>query len=101
MTSGQRLRAAREAAGISAKELDRLAGITEGHSSTIEKSETGNAESKTLDRVAAVLGLSLDYLIRGDGKPPSALEIQKALAVARYRYEHDHEPARRSQGGKR
>lgn len=83
MTVGQRLRAARELAGISAKDLDRLAGNSEGHQWVLEKLEEATAVAKTLDGVCTVLGLSLDYVVRGQGRKPTKKTVSAAVAAAR------------------
>jgi transcriptional regulator with XRE-family HTH domain len=88
MLPGERLREARNLVeGLSAKEVDRLAGITEGHTWLIEKSKTGNAETKTLDKIARVFGFTLDYLIRGEGSSPAPEEIRASVQAARAKLE--------------
>ena len=82
-TAGERIRAARAMAGISTKDLDRLAGLKPGVSWAVENSATGNSETKTVDKIAKVLGLSLDYIVRGDGKPPTANKVKAAVDAAR------------------
>lgn len=64
---GQRLREAREAIGISARELDRRAGLTEGHTSLLEGGR--NMEVGTAAKLAIALGVSLDWLVFGDSRP--------------------------------
>lgn len=80
---GTRLRSARQLAEISTKELDRLAGVKAGGTWAVENSKTGNAETKTLDRMAGALGVSLDWLVRGDGDEPTAESVKAAVKVAR------------------
>lgn len=82
-TAGERIKAARTLAGISTKDLDRLAGLKEGVCWAVENSATGNSETRTVDKIAKVLGLSLDYVIRGDGKPPTANKVKAAVEAAR------------------
>jgi len=82
VTLGERLRSARLLAGISTKEVDRLAGTTPGHTWWIESSK-GGTEVGTVDKVTKVLGVSLDYLIRGEGPKPSAKQIRAAVEAAR------------------
>ena len=84
-TMGQRLHWAREAAGVSARELDRLAGKTPGHVGLIEARDS-DATGKTLAAYAAVLGLSLDWLIVGDkDRAPRVEDMTVAVARARER----------------
>jgi transcriptional regulator with XRE-family HTH domain len=65
-----RIREMREHLGISARELDRRAGLAEGHTSLIETGTRG-VEAKTLAALAGALGVSLDWLVLGrDATPP-------------------------------
>ena len=82
-TFGARLQAARLLApDLSARELDRLAHTTEGHAGAVEggayEPKIGNASAW-----AAVLGASLDWLVDGQGEPPTAKEVAAAVALAR------------------
>lgn len=72
-------------AGISTKELDKLADISPGHTWVIESAK-GGTEAKTLDKVAGVLGLSLDYLVRGKSPRPTARAVRKSVEKARLDY---------------
>lgn len=80
-----RLQFLREHAGISGRELDRLAGLGEGHVRLIETGERPRIESATAMKLAATLGVSLDWLIAGRGAPPTRDEVAKAVASARRR----------------
>lgn len=77
-TPWERLRWARQIAGISARELDRLAGLAEGHSSLLEAGKKKDMETRTATRIAEVLGLSLDWFVRGKGPLPTSSEIAAA-----------------------
>jgi transcriptional regulator with XRE-family HTH domain len=68
--------------GLSTKEVDRLAGLKPGHTWQVEKN-TAKRAADTLDRIARVLGLTMDYVIRGDGEPPTAQEVIEAVTRAR------------------
>lgn len=83
MSLSLRLRRARELAGISARELDRLARLTEGHTSLIESGERSNVEARTATALATTLGLSLDWLITGKGRDPIEADIRTAIERAR------------------
>jgi transcriptional regulator with XRE-family HTH domain len=85
MNPGDRVRAARELLSpkLSTKELDRLAGFTEGLVWSIEKNGGEKAEAKNLDAIARVLGVSMDWLVRGEGEPPTASSIAAAVDAAR------------------
>lgn len=78
----ERLREARIIAGLDAKRLDKLAGITPGHVRLIENGIREHPAATTLSRIAAVLGLSLDWLIDGRGKRPSDRAIRAAAEGA-------------------
>lgn len=82
---GPILRAAREAAGLKARELDRLAGITEGHTSFIENGKITNPSTDTARALADVLGLSLDYLLGGVGQQPAENDLRAAVVRAQRR----------------
>lgn len=82
MNIGQRLKDLR-GADVSTKELDKLSGVSPGTVWAIEKSQSGNAQAKTLAPISRVLGVSLDYLIRGDGERPTREAIRAALDAAR------------------
>ena len=86
MNIGQRVRALRGTT-ISTKEVDKLAGLTAGVTWSLEDSDSNNAQTKTLTPIAEIFGVSLDYLIRGDGLEPSREELDAAIALARARYE--------------
>jgi DNA-binding XRE family transcriptional regulator len=77
---GDRLRLAREMAGIPARELDRLAGLSEGHTANIESGRRPNIEARTASAIATVLGLSLDWLVSDAGSPPSEAAIRDSVA---------------------
>jgi transcriptional regulator with XRE-family HTH domain len=66
----KRLRLARESVGISARECDRRAGLTEGHTSLVETGTRG-IEAPTAAKLAVALGVSLDWLVLGRGAGPS------------------------------
>lgn len=80
-----RLLAARVLGGIPGSTLDRLAGLAEGHVRLIETGRRPNPEAATLEPLACVLGVSLDWLIAGKGVPPSEEQVKAAVAAARQR----------------
>lgn len=79
--------------GLSTREVDRLAGISEGHTWTLERDSSRNHETKTIDKIARVFGFSLDYLVRGEGDPPTEDRIREAVELARREYAAAHESA--------
>lgn len=71
---------------LSGRELDRLAGLTEGHVSLIEAGTAGTAngiKTRTASALASVLGVSLDWLIDGDGDDPSVEAVRASVSDAR------------------
>jgi len=82
MSIPDRLRAARDGV-CSARELDRLAGLTPCHTSLIESGRRPNPESDTLRAIATTLGVSLDWLVLGVGDPPRAEDVRAAVERAR------------------
>jgi transcriptional regulator with XRE-family HTH domain len=83
MTAGERIKAARDLIRLPSRQLDKLAGLDTGVSWAVENSATGNSQSATLDKIARALGLSLDYVVRGEGEPPTAESVQAAVDAAR------------------
>lgn len=83
MSVSTRLKYARELGEISARDLSRLAGLpSEGHVSSLETS--GHSPTvDTLSKIATVLGLSLDWLGRGEGTAPTAEQVTRAIKRAR------------------
>lgn len=68
-----RIRGAREKLGVGARELDRLAGLREGHTSIIE-ARGRDIETDTAAKIATALGVSLDWLISGKGEGPRSAD---------------------------
>jgi transcriptional regulator with XRE-family HTH domain len=69
---GRRVRTARNALGLSGRALDDKAGITPGHTSSIELGVRRTVTADTAAALARALGVSLDWLISGEGEGPSA-----------------------------
>jgi hypothetical protein len=72
-------------AGIAARELDRLADITEGHTWLLE-SVVEDVRAQTLAKISRVLGVTIDWLVTGQGGEPSEREVKAAVEAARYAY---------------
>lgn len=94
-----RLRALREKAGISARELDRLAGLREGHTWILEHRKDANPELKTLQALAGALGSSVGYLASEEGEPPTEEQVKAAVAQAKGEPAPDSPPATGTHGG--
>ncbi len=80
---GKRLEELRTLAGLSARELDRLAGLREGHSWLLEHNENPNPELRTIAAFCRVLGCTYGYLAAGEGKRPSRAAVIRAVEAAR------------------
>lgn len=81
----KRLEHARTLGRLSARELDRLAGLGEGHVSMIETGRRPSIEAKTASALAEVLGVSLDWLIAGVGAEPRPRRVVASVEAARAR----------------
>lgn len=66
-TTGDRIRAIREARGMTQDQLAEEAKISKGFLSEVENNKR-NISSENLLRIANVLGASVDYLLRGETK---------------------------------
>lgn len=66
-----RLKQARKTKGFSASRLDLEAGLTRGHTWQIETGRKPNIELETASKLAAALGVSLDWLVQGKGDGPA------------------------------
>lgn len=82
---GDRLREARLLAGISARHLDELSGTACGHAALIESGRRGNIEARIAVAFADTLGLSLDWLLKGEGDLPTESSVRDAVARAEER----------------
>lgn len=64
-TSGDRIRECREARGWTQEKLAQSAGISKGFLSDLENNKT-NISAEYILKIANALGVSLDYLLRGE-----------------------------------
>lgn len=85
MTLADRLRQLREIAGIPLRELDRLAGLSEGHCWLIEDGQRPNLEIRTIEALAKTLGATVGWLASGEGRAPAKTKIAAAVGRARGR----------------
>lgn len=86
MVSDRLLQARALASKLGCRELDRLAGLAEGHVSMIETGRRPNLEMSTATALVRVLGVSLDWLVSGVGPTPSARSVRMSVEAARSRY---------------
>jgi transcriptional regulator with XRE-family HTH domain len=76
---GQRLRKLREIAGLSTKQLDKLADLSEGHVSTLENRDKDNVSARVVLLLADTIGCTMDFLYAGRGRQPPANDILAAV----------------------
>jgi len=65
------------------RDLDRLAGLSEGHVWMIESGNRPRLEMPTATALTRVLGISLDWLVNGVGPKPKAKDVIAAVERAR------------------
>lgn len=65
----ERLRAARQALGLSTRALDRKAGLSNGQTSRIEGGKRPRVEAETIEKLAAALGVTTEWLLGGNATP--------------------------------
>jgi transcriptional regulator with XRE-family HTH domain len=69
-TMGGRIRAARKAQGLSQERLARLINVSTFSISKYERSAASNPTADTLRDMARELGVSIDWIVNGDGRGP-------------------------------
>ncbi len=79
----ERLGIALARSGVSAQEVDRLAGRPTNHGRLIASGVRPNPETATLAAYALTLGLSLDWLVFGRGMAPTDAKIRAAVERAK------------------
>lgn len=78
-----RLEAARSYAGLSANELSKLAGLSSSHVGMIGRGHVHAPRIDVVSKIAEALGVSLDWLVRGEGPEPDAAAVRAAVERAR------------------
>lgn len=81
-TVGARLRWLRDSLGLSAREVDRLAGLHSGHTWVIERAEICRAQVNTLEAIANALRVDPAWLVFGAGSAPNIDLVRIALREA-------------------
>jgi len=81
-TVGTRLKWLRGAAGLSAREVDRLAGLHSGHTWTIERGDECRAQVNTLESIATALSIEPAWLVFGVGETPDPERVRAAAKAA-------------------
>ena len=81
---GERLKSAREMAGMSRRDLSLLAGLAQAVVGMIERNPNTKPTADTMIRLAETLGVSLDWLLGGDEeRAPTAEAVIAAVEKAR------------------
>lgn len=87
MVFRDRLRWAREASGVSQRELSEIAGLSPSHVWALEtehaKLKRGLPDVGTVSALARVLGVTLDWLVDGAGEKPNADDIIASVKKAK------------------
>lgn len=71
LTLGERIRAARDAKDFSQRDLAERAGLTHGWVFQVEAGTIKNPRYKTVAACAKALGVSLQWLMTGEGTQPT------------------------------
>jgi transcriptional regulator with XRE-family HTH domain len=82
---GGRIERLRLLGGLTARELDRLAGLQPGHVRHIERGLRKHVSADTIAGIADVFGVSSDLLFRGIGTMPDRAEVCAGIARSRKR----------------
>lgn len=80
-TLAERLRWAREASGLTARRLDKMAELTAGHTTAIEAGRRIDPSVSTVASLATALAVPLDWLATGDGPIPSVKRLRAKHAA--------------------
>jgi transcriptional regulator with XRE-family HTH domain len=83
MALGDRIRQRREELGWTQEALATRAGLSKGFVSDLEHGKRGIGAQSLLD-VAQVLGMSLDYLMKGSEEAPTPQEIEIPSKLAEF-----------------
>jgi transcriptional regulator with XRE-family HTH domain len=82
-TLADRLRWARETAGLTTRALAERAKVSIGYPSALECNVSHNPSAERLRRIADVLGVSFEWLCWGTGKAPSETSLRRRGANIR------------------
>ena len=81
---GERLRQARELVpNLSARSLAELANLTQSQVAQIERGDIERPRADTIVPLSTVLGVTTDWLLKGEGDPPTAEQVTAAVEKAR------------------
>jgi hypothetical protein len=92
-TIGSRLLHLQRLAGVSSRELDRVAGRNEGHLSVIlhrlRKNPTASIDADTASDYCAATGVRIEWLTRGEGPEPTRRSVRAAMARTKSKHDAD------------
>lgn len=71
MSLGARMRTARKALNLTARDVDRRAGLARGHAAAIERGVYTSPQVETVEVIARVLGVTVDSLLSKDATDES------------------------------
>jgi transcriptional regulator with XRE-family HTH domain len=71
--------------GLDRKEMSELARLTQCHVGMLIRGDVKAPEPDTLIKIARTFGVSLEWLLTGDGEAPSEQSIQAAIETTRTR----------------
>lgn len=80
---GKRVTKLREISGLSSRALSELAGLSHGALGQLERGELADLTTGSANRLAAALGVSIDFLVRGNGEMPTEERVRAAVESAR------------------
>ena len=78
----------RSLSGVSARELSSVMRVAHSAYSHVEAGRVKSPTAEFLTALASATGVSLDWLLLGQGEPPSADSIRTAIARARASEQH-------------
>lgn len=79
---GRRARELRELSGRSSRSLSELAGFSHSVLGQLERGEIEELKTEGVSKLAAVFGVSIDFLVRGLGEPPDRARVRAAVEAA-------------------
>ena len=83
MTMANRIRKCREWVGLDAYALSRLIGKAPSYIGLLESGRRHHPRADTLELIASVLGVSIDWLVSGRGRGPSSASVRAAVERAK------------------
>lgn len=65
------------------REIDRLTGLSLGHTQQIVAGDVRDPGGATLTRIASTIGCTAGWIVAGEGRAPTARGVTAAIAEAR------------------